>query len=151
MTHHRLQLNVEKTEVFVITTLSSASKHSLTDVVIGDNIIQLTTVSRNIGVTFDSELSMKSQVSKLCQVAYLSTTSDSLHQRLLDTTLPCHVWTMKMVSFMMYLICHWTSCKESRMWQLLLWSEPVAMTTSQPSYILSIGFQSGTVLSTKSY
>ena len=69
MTHHRLQLNDEKTEVFVITTLSSASKHSLTDV-IGDSILQLTTVSRNIGVTFDSELSMKSQVSKLCQVAY---------------------------------------------------------------------------------
>ena len=70
MTHHRLQLNDDKTEVLVITTLSSASKHSVTDVVIGDSILQPTAVARNIGVMFDSELSMKSQVSKLCKVAY---------------------------------------------------------------------------------
>ena len=63
MIHHRLQLNDDKTEVFVIITMSSASKHSLTDVVIGDSIPQPTAVARNIGVTFDSELSMKSQVS----------------------------------------------------------------------------------------
>ncbi len=84
MIHHRLQLNDDKTEVFVITTMSSASKHSLTDVVIGDSIPQPTAVARNIGVTFDSELSMKSQVSG----SILSIASDSLHQRLLDTT--CH-------------------------------------------------------------
>ena len=70
MIHHRLQLNDDKTEVLVITTPSSASKHSLTDVIIGDSILQPTAVARNIGVMFDSELSMKSQVSKLCQVAY---------------------------------------------------------------------------------
>ena len=70
MTYHRLQLNDDKTEVLVITTPSSASKHSLTDVVIGDSILQPTAVAPNIGVMFDSELSMKSQVSKLCQVAY---------------------------------------------------------------------------------
>ena len=70
MTYHRLQLNDDKTEVLVITTPSSASKHSLTDVVIGDSILQPTAVARNIGVMFDSELSMKSQVSKLCKVAY---------------------------------------------------------------------------------
>ena len=56
--------------MLVITTPSSASKHSLTDVVIGDSILQPTVIARNIGVKFNSELSMKSQVSKLCQVAY---------------------------------------------------------------------------------
>ena len=70
MTHHHLQLNNDKTEVLVITTLSSASKHSLTDVIIGDSILQPTAITRNIGVMFDSELSIKSQVSKLCKVAY---------------------------------------------------------------------------------
>ena len=70
LTHHRLQLNDDKTELLVITPLSSASKHSLTDVVIGDSILQPTAVARNIGVMFDSELSIKSQVSKLCQVAF---------------------------------------------------------------------------------
>ena len=63
MTHHRLQLNDDKTEVFVITTPSSVSKHSLTDVVIGDSILEPTAVTRNI------ELRMKSQVSKLCHLA----------------------------------------------------------------------------------
>ena len=58
MTHHRLQLNDDKTEVLVITTPSSASKHSLTDVVIGDSILQPTVVARSIGVMLDSELSM---------------------------------------------------------------------------------------------
>ncbi|KAI0221924.1 putative thiamine transporter SLC35F3 [Lamellibrachia satsuma] len=62
------QLNDDKTEVLVITTPSSVSKHSLTDVVIGDIILQPTAVARNIGVMFDSELSMKSKVSKLCQI-----------------------------------------------------------------------------------
>ena len=70
MTHHRLQLNDDKTEVLVITTPSSASKNSLTNVVIGDSILQPTAIARNIGVMFESELSMKSQVSKLCKVAY---------------------------------------------------------------------------------
>ena len=74
MTHRHLQLNDDKTEVLVITTPSLASMHSLTDVVIGDSILQPTAVTRNIGVMFDSELSMKSQVSKQCQV--LSPTSD---------------------------------------------------------------------------
>ena len=69
MTQH-LQLNDDKTEVLVITTLSSASKHSLTDVVIGGSILQPTAVARNIGVMFDSKLCMKSHMPKLCQVAY---------------------------------------------------------------------------------
>ena len=55
-THHRVQLNDDKTEVLVTTTPSSASNHSLTDVVIGDSILQPTAVARNIGVMFDSEL-----------------------------------------------------------------------------------------------
>ena len=87
MTYHRLQLNDDKTEVLVITTPSSASKLSLTDVVIGDSILQPIAVARNIGVMFDSELSMKSRVETV-QGSILSPTSDSLHQRLLDTT--CH-------------------------------------------------------------
>ena len=70
MIHHRLQLNDSKTEVLVFTTRSSAGKHNLTDVVIGDSILKPTTVARNLGVMFDSAFNMKSQVSKLCQAAY---------------------------------------------------------------------------------
>ena len=70
LNHNRLQLNDNKTEVFVITTPSCANKHSVTDVIVGDSIIRPTAVARNIGVIFDNELSLKSQVSKLCQVAF---------------------------------------------------------------------------------
>ena len=65
LNHNRLHLNDNKTEVLVITTPSSANKHSVTDVIVGDSIIRPTAVARNIGVMFDNELSLKSQVSKL--------------------------------------------------------------------------------------
>ena len=70
MTHQRLQLNDSKTEILVITTPSSAGKHNLTDVDIGDSILKPTTVARNQGIMFDSAFNMKSQVSKLCQASY---------------------------------------------------------------------------------
>ena len=41
MIHHRLQLNDSKTEILVITTPSSAGKHNLIDVVIGDSILNI--------------------------------------------------------------------------------------------------------------
>ena len=87
LNHNRLHLNDNKTEVLVITTPSCANKHSVTDVVVGDSI-RPTAVARNIGVMFDNELSLKSQVSKLCQVAffYIGPTPDSLDQGLLDAT-----------------------------------------------------------------
>ena len=68
--NHRLQLNDSKTEILVITTPSSAGKHNLTNVVIGDSILNPTTVAHNMGLMFDSAFNMKSQVSKLCQAAY---------------------------------------------------------------------------------
>ena len=43
---------------------------SVTGGIVGDSIIRRTAVARNIGVMFDNELSLKSQVSKLCQVEF---------------------------------------------------------------------------------
>ena len=37
------------------------------------------------------------------------------------TPLSYRDWTMEMASFMVYLTSYWTSCRESRMWQLALW------------------------------
>ena len=85
LNHNRLHLNDNKTEVLVITTPSSANKHSVTDVIVGDSIIRPTAVARNIGVMFDNELSLKSQVSKLSGGFFLHT-PDSLDQELLDAT-----------------------------------------------------------------
>ena len=71
MIHHRRQLNDSKTEVLVITTPNSVSKHNLTDVVNGDNIFKPTTVARNLEVMFDTAFNMKPQVSKLYQYYHL--------------------------------------------------------------------------------
>jgi len=65
MTLHRLLLNDNKTEVFVITTQSSASERSLTDIVTGVSIFKPTTDACNLRVMFDSVLSIK--LSYLCQ------------------------------------------------------------------------------------
>ena len=62
MIHRQLQSNDNKIEVHVITIPKSASKRSLTDVVIDDSILKLITVARNLGVMFDSAFNMKSQV-----------------------------------------------------------------------------------------
>ena len=70
LNHNRLHLNDNKTEVLVITIPSSANKHSVTDVIVGDSIIRPTAVARNIRVMFDNELSLKAQLSKLCQVSF---------------------------------------------------------------------------------
>ena len=71
LNHNRLQLNDNKTEVLVIiTTPSRANKHRVADMIVGESIIQPTALARNIGVMFDNELSLKSQVSQLCQVAF---------------------------------------------------------------------------------
>ena len=86
LNHNRLHLNDNKTEVLVITIPSCANKHSVADVIVGDSIVRPTAVAGNIGVMFDNELSLKSQVSKLCQVAFFLHTPNSLDQGLLDAT-----------------------------------------------------------------
>ena len=86
LNHNRLHLNDNKTEVLVITTPSCANKHCVTDMIVGDSIIQPTAVARNIGVMFDNELSLNSQVSKLCQVAFFLHSPYSINQGLLDAT-----------------------------------------------------------------
>ena len=82
--HHRLQLNDSKTEVLMITTPSSACKHNLSDFVIGDSILEPTTIARNLGVMFYSAFNMKSQVSKLFQAAYCHLHMIARHSMLLN-------------------------------------------------------------------
>ena len=63
MTHQGLQLSDNNTEVLLINHhTKSSSKHSLTDVIIGDSFLNLTTIARNLELMFDSVLSMKPQV-----------------------------------------------------------------------------------------
>ena len=66
---NKLQLNDDKTEILLI---GSALEIDLpSSVRVGQSDISFSSAARNIGVIFDSELALREQVNKLCQLAYL--------------------------------------------------------------------------------
>ena len=70
MLAHKLKLNDDKTEVLVL-----SSPHFRNSLIIPDFQVETTSVVpssavRNIGVIFDSSLSMKQQISSICKVAH---------------------------------------------------------------------------------
>ena len=69
MTQNKLQLNEGKTEALLIDPQNSTNLPL--SVKIGQNNICFSRSVRNLGVIFDDKLSLKQQVSKICQTAYL--------------------------------------------------------------------------------
>ncbi|WP_419607217.1 reverse transcriptase domain-containing protein, partial [Thiolapillus sp.] len=69
MTQNKLQLNEGKTEALLIDPQNSPNLPL--SITIGQNDICFSRSVRNLGVIFDDKLSMKQQVSKICQSAYL--------------------------------------------------------------------------------
>ena len=66
---NKLQLNDDKTEIILI---GSALEIDLpSSVRVGQSDISFSSAARNLGVIFDSELALKEQVNKLCQLASL--------------------------------------------------------------------------------
>ena len=66
---NKLQLNDDITEILLI---GSAPEIDLpSSVRAGQSDISFSSAARNLGVIFDSELALKEQVNKLCQLAYL--------------------------------------------------------------------------------
>ena len=77
---NKFQLNDDKTEILLN---GSAPRIDLpSSVSVGQSGISFSSAARNLGVIFDSELALKEQVNKLCQLAYLeiegSVLSDSI-------------------------------------------------------------------------
>ena len=66
---NKLQLNDDKTELFLIGSASWIDLPS--SVHVGQSGISFSSAARNLGVIFDSELTLKEQVNKLCQLVYL--------------------------------------------------------------------------------
>ena len=145
LNQHRLHLNDNKTEVLVITTPSSANTHSVTDVIGGDSIIRPTAVARNIGVMFDNELSLKSQVSKLCQVAFFFYTRRirSIRDCLTHdaTELLIHSLVISRLDYgngLLYGVSGQLFCKGSIMWQRALLSRlPIRYRTEYKLLLLT--------------
>ena len=66
---NKLQLNDNKTEVLLIGSAPGIDLPS--SVCVGHSDIPFSNEARNLGVIFDSQLALKEQMNKLCQLAYL--------------------------------------------------------------------------------
>jgi hypothetical protein len=71
MTHNCLKINDDKTEVLVITRVRDSDKVNVKSVRIGDTAVQVAKTAKNIGVLFDSNLSMHEHITNTCRACYL--------------------------------------------------------------------------------
>ena len=70
MTANKLKLNDEKTEVMFLSSPYFKSAISTPNFEIDETIIKPNSSARNIGIVFDSTLSMNQQVNNMCKVAH---------------------------------------------------------------------------------
>ena len=66
---NKLQLNDDKIEILLIGSAPGINLPS--SIHVGQSDISSSSAAHNLGVIFDSELALKKQVNKLCQLAYL--------------------------------------------------------------------------------
>lgn len=70
MCAHMLKMNPDKTEVVMVSSPRLSNEKRLSSILLDDTITQVSTAARNIGVIFDSHLSMVSQVDSICRRSY---------------------------------------------------------------------------------
>lgn len=70
MLKNKLKLNDEKTEFMVIGYRTQTAKVSVDSIAIGQSVIKAKKDLRNLGVTFDSQMTMDSHISKVCQIGF---------------------------------------------------------------------------------
>jgi hypothetical protein len=70
-TSNRLTLNPSKTEYLIIGTRQQRAKLASTTLKFAHSDLQPVPSARNLGVIFDSEMSLESHISKVCQTSYL--------------------------------------------------------------------------------
>ena len=66
---NKLQLNDDKTGILLIGSAAGIDLPS--SLCVGHSDIPFSNAAHNLGVIFDSQLALKEQVNKLCQLAYL--------------------------------------------------------------------------------
>ncbi len=69
-TNNRLCLNPSKTEYIIIGSSYQRSKISSTSISIAGNLIKPVSSARNLGIIFDSDLSLRKQISSICQTSF---------------------------------------------------------------------------------
>ena len=65
----KLKFNATKTYIIVMCAPHIKIKHSMPHIELGDTVVPVSTVAKNIGVFFDDALSMNKQVQHICRVA----------------------------------------------------------------------------------
>ena len=70
MLQNKLMLNDRKTELLVIGTSRQVSKFKSNGISVGDTAIKPSHNVRNLGVLFDTQLNMESQIISVCKSAY---------------------------------------------------------------------------------
>ena len=70
MSFHFLKLNDDKTEVILITPRSNNNKISLPTIQVGNSDVTPSESARNIGVMFDANMSMATQITTMCRSAW---------------------------------------------------------------------------------
>ena len=72
MNKNRLKLNDAKTEFVIFGTKQNLQKVKTTPIKVGDTYITACKEVRNIGAMFDSEMTMSSQVNKVCTGTWIN-------------------------------------------------------------------------------
>ena len=70
MNINNLKFNATKTEIIVMCAPHIKIKLYMPHIKLGDTVVPVSTVAKNIGVFFDDALSMNNQVQHICRVAY---------------------------------------------------------------------------------
>ena len=70
MGDNQLKVNDDKTVALVLTSRNNRANHNITVIKIGDCDITPSPTGRNIGVIFDTEMSMVSHVKHVCCISY---------------------------------------------------------------------------------
>lgn len=84
MTVNKLKLNESKTEFFIAASQHNLAKLSDTTIRIGSEDITPSTTIRNLGVIFDSNMNMSSQVTSLCRSINFTLWNTSRVRRFID-------------------------------------------------------------------
>ena len=72
MRANMLKLNDSKTEVLVISTRQQIKKDIISSLNVGDSCVGVSSHARNLGVVFDSQLSMDAHIDYVCKSAYFT-------------------------------------------------------------------------------
>jgi hypothetical protein len=84
MLTHRLKINDSKTEFLLFGTKQQLDKVNISEIKVGSELIKPVQSARNLGVMFDSSLSMRDHVNQVCRKGYHQLTKIRQIKRYLD-------------------------------------------------------------------